>query len=263
MTGVSRGPIILDGAWGTELYRLGLAPGGCADSWNLLCPHAVEAVARSYVAAGSQLILTNTFQANKSSLTAHGLCRQRWEINRAGVAISKLAAGDRVRVFGSIGPVGGADEAAYRDQAEALAYAGADGLVLETMTRIEEARIGVKAAKSTGLTVFVSFAFVAGTKLTPEDAAMAMTDAGADGVGVNCDAGTHGFFEIVKRMRAACDLPLWCKPSAGLPDSRISPEQFAEKAKELISAGVDKIGGCCGAGPDFIRTLAKALEPRV
>src|ERR1035441_5169735 len=164
---LARGPLIADGAWGTQLQARGLAPGAAPDTWNLTHPERVEAVARSYVEAGSQVILTNTFRANAVAMEG-GL----EAINRAGVEISKRAAAGRALVFASIGPTGkmlmageiGEElaHAAFAAQAMALATAGADALLVETMSDIEEARLAVAAAKSTGLPVIVSFAFDSG-----------------------------------------------------------------------------------------------------
>src|ERR1035438_10214650 len=185
------GLLIADGAWGTELQARGLAPGAAPDTWNLTHPERVEAVARAYVEAGSQVILTNTFRANAVAMEG-GL----EAINRAGVEISKRAAAGRALVFASIGPTGkmlmageiGEEQAhaAFAAQAMALAAAGADALLVETMSDIEEARLAVAAAKSTGLPVIVSFAFDSGKSkdrtmmgATPEAVAAAMVEAGA------------------------------------------------------------------------------------
>lgn len=233
------------------MHRLGLAAGACADAWNLSHPDRVEAVARSYVEAGSRIILTNTFQANAVSLAEHGLAGRVRELNTAGVVISRRAAGDAVKVVASMGPCG--NEAAFVEQAEALAAAGADALLLETFTDIAEARIAVSAAKSTGLPVIASFTFARG--VSPEQAASAMVETGADAVGANCGDGIEGFVEICRRLRAACDLPLWMKPSAGLPENKVTPEEFAATAVELLAAGADIIGGCCGTTPEFIEKM--------
>ena len=148
--------VITDGAWGTEFQRRGLPPGVSADLWNLEHPEVVEDVARSYVEAGSQVILTNTFRANPIALANQGTSDHCAEINRRGVRISRSAAGEGTRVFGSIGPTGkrldageiDADNvtAAFRTQAEALAGAGVDALLFETFSDVEEARLAVRGA---------------------------------------------------------------------------------------------------------------------
>jgi methionine synthase I (cobalamin-dependent) len=271
------GLLISDGAWGTELQARGLAPGEAPDTWNVTHPGRVEAVARAYVEAGSQVILTNTFRANavamKGDLEA---------INRAGVAISKRAAAGRALVFASIGPTGkmlAAGEvtaeqvrAAFDAQAAALAAAGADALLVETMSDIEEARQAVAAAKSTGLPAIVSFAFDSGKNkdrtmmgATPEAVAAAMVDAGADAVGANCGVGVEYAAAICRRLHAACGLPIWIKPNAGLPKMEgtavcygTTAEFFASHYAALRDAGASFVGGCCGSNPDFIRALVSA-----
>ena len=145
-------PVVLDGAWGTQLQAQGLEIGANPDIWNLEHPERVEAVARGYVEAGSQIILTNTFGANRYILERHGLAARAAEINRAGAAISKRAAGGKALVFASIGPTGKMlmmgdvtpeeMQEVFREQAQALADGGADGLLIETMSDLEEVKVG-------------------------------------------------------------------------------------------------------------------------
>jgi 5-methyltetrahydrofolate--homocysteine methyltransferase len=190
----------------------------------------VEDVARAYVEAGSQVILTNTFRAN-----AIGMKGDLEAINRAGVEISKRAAAGRALVFASIGPTGKmlmageitAEEqarAAFAAQAAALAAAGADALLVETMSDIEEARLAVAAAKSTGLPVIVSFAFDSGKNkdrtmmgATPEAVAAAMVEAGADAVGANCGVEWSMPLPSAGACARRAIVPIWIKPNAGLP----------------------------------------------
>jgi methionine synthase I (cobalamin-dependent) len=203
-------------------------------------------------------------------------------INRAGVAISKRAAAGRALVFASIGPTGKmlvageitAEQVrgAFDAQAAALAAAGADALLVETMSDIAEARLAVAAAKSTGLPVIVSFAFDSGknkdrtmTGATPEAVASAMVEAGADAVGANCGVGVEFAAAICRRLRAACDVPVWIKPNAGLPKIDgasvrygTTAEFFASHYATLRDAGASFVGGCCGSTPDFIRALVSA-----
>jgi 5-methyltetrahydrofolate--homocysteine methyltransferase len=277
-------PIITDGAWGTQLQSLGLAPGECPDHWNLTHPEEVRKVAQRYVDAGSQVILTNTFGANRIMLAGHHLADKVKEINAAGVRISKEAAGTRAMVFASIGPTGkmimSGDvteedlSAAFTEQAAALAAAGADAIVVETMADIEEARIAVAAAHATGLPVVASMVFDSGKDkdrtmmgTTPETVAAELTEAGADVIGANCGLGIEGYIPIARRMRAATSLPIWIKANAGLPELangkityRTTPEEFASLAKELREAGVAFVGGCCGTSPDFVAALTRTLR---
>jgi methionine synthase I (cobalamin-dependent) len=278
------GLLITDGAWGTELQARGLLPGTNPDTWNLTHPERVEAVARAYADAGSQVILTNTFRSN--AVAMKGCAEADLEayldtINRAGVALSRQAAGQAL-VFASIGPTGKVlvsgeidseqVSAAFAAQAASLAAAGADALLVETMSDIEEARLAVEAARRTGLPVIVSFAFDTGKNkdrtmmgATPEAVAVAMVEAGADAVGANCGAGVEHVVPICRRMRAACDLPIWIKPNAGLPKIEgsairygTSAEFFASHYAALREAGAAFLGGCCGSTPDFIRALVRA-----
>jgi methionine synthase I (cobalamin-dependent) len=271
------GLLITDGAWGTELQARGLDPGVAPDTWNLTHPERVEAVARAYVEAGSQVILTNTFRANAVAMEG-----DLEAINRAGVAISKRAAAGQALVFASIGPTGkmltageiGEERvnAAFAAQAAALSAAGADALLVETMSDVEEARLAVAAAKSTGLPVVVSFAFDSGKNkdrtmmgATPEAVAAAMLEAGADAVGANCGVGVEYAAPVCRRLRAACGLPIWIKPNAGLPKMEgtavrygTSAEFFASHFAALREAGASFLGCCCGSTPAFIRALVSA-----
>jgi methionine synthase I (cobalamin-dependent) len=276
--------LITDGAWGTRLQELGLDPGEIPDAWNLAHPERVEQVAREYVEAGSDVVLTNTFRANRITLAAAGLADRTREINHAGVELSRRAAAGRARVAASIGPTGKMlmtgevtpEElhAAFLEQAEALAAAGADALLIETMSDLEEARIALRAARTAGLPVIVSFAFDTGRNrdrtmmgVTPEQAAAEMQAEGADAVGANCGAGIDRFPALCARMRQACSLPVWIKANAGLPEWRegravysTDPTEFAAHLRALVEAGASFVGGCCGTSPDFVRALIAARE---
>lgn len=280
---LSEAPVLTDGAWGTEMQARGLQPGDCPDEWNLSHPDRVEAVARAYVEAESQVILTNTFGANRIMLARHGLAEKAQEINRAGVEISRRAAGGRARVFASMGPCGkmlfagevSEEEVAqaFEEQSRALAEAGAAAIVIETMSDPAEARLAVAAAVATGLPVVACMTFDSGRDhdrtmmgTTPEEAAGVLTAAGADVVGANCGQGAEGYVGIAKRIRASTDLPIWMKPNAGLPvvsDGNVhydtTPQDFARHAQSLVEAGASFVGGCCGTAPEFIRELAARL----
>ncbi len=281
---VARGPVVTDGAWGTELQARGLDSGEFPDLWNLTHPDRVREVARAYVEAGSQVILTNTFGANRLRLRETALGNRVADLNRAGVEISRAAAAGRAKVFASIGPSGKMlisgetteDElrVAFEEQAIALAAAGADALVIETMADLAEAAIAVRAAKSTGLPVVACMVFDSGRQkdrtmmgATPEQAAAALAGAGADVIGANCGQGIAGFHVICQRLKAATQLPIWIKANAGLPqmvDGRphytTTPEEFAGHVPELLRHGARFIGGCCGSNPAFIKAVGAVIS---
>jgi len=278
------GPVVLDGGWGTQLQARGLEIGACPDIWNLTHPEKVEEVARAYVEAGSDLILTNTFGSNRFLLQKHDLADRAVEVNRAGVEISKRAAGDRAKVFASMGPSGvmlvmgevsmAELRTCFEEQAQAMADAGADGIVVETMADPEELRLAVTAAKKTGLPVVGCMVFDSGADkdhtmmgATPEQEAELLAKAGADVIGSNCGQGVAGFVAICGRLRAASDLPIWIKANAGLPQVvngqttyRQTPEEFAEFVPQLVEAGVNFLGGCCGTTPEFITAIKARLQ---
>ncbi len=281
---LGRGTVVTDGAWGTQLQERGLEVGACPDGWNLTRPEKVEEVARAYVEAGSQVILTNTFGANRFTLARHGLDGKVAEINRAGVEISRRAAAGQAKVFASVGPTGimlmmgevspEEVQAAFEVQCQALAEAGADAIVLETFSDPAEILLAVAAAKKTGLPVVACMTFDSGKDhdrtlmgTTPEQAAQKLTAAGVDCVGSNCGQGIEGFVKIAPRLKAATDRPIWIKANAGLPqivDGRTTyaqtPEGFAALVPALIESGVQFVGGCCGTTPEFIRAVKKKVE---
>ncbi len=277
------GPVITDGAWGTQMQTRGLPIGGCPDEWNLTHADKVQEVPQLYVDVGSQIILTNTFRANRVALADYGLADQVEAINRAGAEISCRAAGDKAHVFGSLGPSGkmlmmgevSEDDlsAAFAEQAQALAAGGAHGLVIETMGDLAELKVALAAARETGLPVVACMCFDSGADLdrtmmgtSPEQAAEELTAAGADVIGANCGQGIAGYVEICRRLRSATDRPIWIKANAGIPEMvndepvyTTTPDQFASHGPALVDAGVNFAGGCCGTGPEFIRALAERL----
>jgi methionine synthase I (cobalamin-dependent) len=281
---IAAGPVVTDGAWGTQMQARGLGAGECPDAWNLDHPDRVEEVARAYVEAGSQIILTNTFGANRFGLAKHGLAERTAEINRAGAEISCRAAAGRARVFASIGPSGvilmmgqTTEEQlhqAFDEQARALADGGADAIVVETMADPQEAKLAVAAARATGLPVVASMTFDSGKDrdrtmmgTTPEQAAEQLAEAGADVIGSNCGQGIEGYLPIAKRLRTATDRPLWMKANAGLPEVvdgqtmwEQTPDGFASYVPALVEAGASFLGGCCGTGPEFIRAVKEKLR---
>lgn len=279
---IAGGPVVTDGAWGTEMQARGLGVGESPDAWNLSHPDEVAAVAGAYAEAGSRIILTNTFGANRFRLEGDELAGKVVETNRAGVEQSRRAAGGRALVFASMGPTGkvlvmgdvSPDEmrAAFEEQAQGLA--AADAIVVETMSDLEEARLAIAAARGTGLPVVACMVYDSGKDkdrtmmgTTPEEAAVVLTEAGADVIGANCGQGVAGFVDLCRRLHAATDRPIWIKANAGIPEIvdgevvyQTSPDEFAGYAGRLIDAGASFIGGCCGTNPEFIKVLDSEIR---
>jgi len=281
---IKSGPVVTDGSWGTQMQKRGLARGECPDAWNLTHPERVLEVARQYVDAGSQIILTNTFGGNRLALKKFGLDHKAVAINTAGIEISKEAAGDGAHVFASIGSTGmmlvthETTEAELQDvfeeQAAAQAGAGADGIIIETMIDVAEAGIAAAAAKQTGLPVIVSMVYDAGEHKdrtmmgnSPEEVVAALSGAGIDGFGANCGQGIEAFLPICDRLRQATDLPIWIKPNAGLPEIvddrtvfRTTADEFAQFIPELVRTGAGFLGGCCGTDHKFVAAIRQAVD---
>ena len=273
------GPALLDGAWGTQLQERGLPVGEIPDLWNLSRVDRVEEVARAYVEAGSEIILTNTFRANRIALANRAELDRIRAINIAGVEISRRACAGEARVFASIGPSGKllvtravTEEqlhAAFAEQAAALADGGADALVIETMADLKEVELAIEAAKPTGLPLVACMVFDSGkqkdrtmTGVTPERAAEALTSYGADIIGANCGTGIEGYIPIAERLSAATSKPIWIKANAGIPEFvkgearyTMTADVFASHLEALFAAGVSFVGGCCGTSPQFISAL--------
>ncbi len=278
---------LADGVYGTELQAKGLLkPGECAELLNVDNSAAIKAVAQSYVKAGADVIMTNSLMAHRFGLEPFGLADRATELAEAAARIAKKAtAGTDVKVFGSFGSTGkivmmgdSPEEellAAFAETADSLARGGADAIVLETFNELAEAEIALKAVKSAcDLPVIVSMAFAYGPENsatmmgnTPADLA-AMAEANdAAAVGANCGVGPAEYVRVAKMLRAATDLPIWIKPNAGLPvvaddvtTFPMGPEEFASFVPQLLAAGANFIGGCCGCGPEHIRTIRKALK---
>ncbi|OGS27986.1 MAG: hypothetical protein A2297_06145 [Elusimicrobia bacterium RIFOXYB2_FULL_48_7] len=276
--------LISDGAMGTELMKKGLPPGYCPELWNEENPAAISAVSASYIAAGSDIILTNTFGASSIKLSKYGLENRSVELNKAGVEAAKqAAAGKDVMVFGSIGPTGefleplgelteAAMSEAFARQIDAMASAGADGLVFETMMSIEEAVCGLKAAKKiSSLPVVVSLAYDRNDKgfatmmgVTPEKAVKELTANGADIIGANCGISADAMLELTKTLKGLTNLPLWIKPNAGAPQNvsgktvyNETPGSMSSAMQKIVSAGASIVGGCCGTTPEHIKALRR------
>ncbi len=274
--------LVLDGAMGTMLQERGLAPGASPEGMNLERPEVVEAVHREYVAAGADIIVSNTFGGNRPKLSNYGLEGRVREINRVGVEICRRAAKADTFVAASVGPTGrflepvgdaGFDGMVeiFSEQISALAEAGADLLSFETFLDIRELRAAIIAAKtvcSLPLMALLTFDDGGRTVLgTPPEAAAVTLDAlGVDVIGSNCGLGIEGIYQILKRMRAVTSLPLIAQANAGLPELRDgvtvfpgTPAEMTAYHQSLIDLGVRVIGGCCGTTPAHIEAIQRAL----
>lgn len=282
LTRLRREVLIGDGAIGTMLYAKGVSLDSNFEHLNLIRPKLVGELAREYVAAGAQIIETNTFGANYTKLAAIGLGHKVAEINRAGAGIAREAAGNSVLVAGSVGPLvairGEEREQTpaemaqiFRMQCAALAEGGVDFLLLETFTSLRQLTVAVQAARETGLPVSASLAFLEGGRSgdgsSVESFCQAMEDAGADMIGANCGAGPLELLKIVKRLAALTDKPISAYANSGFPEYldgryiyRATPDYFAAMAQEMVAAGATLVGGCCGTTPAHIAALAQVLH---
>lgn len=282
-------PLVSDGAWGTFLYQRGLQAGECPELWNATHQADVAAIAESYIGAGADLILTNSFGGSPHKLASYGLAERAAELNEAAAALSRAAAGTDHFVLGSMGPtgvmlmMGEVDEETLAEgfavQAAALKKGGVDGLCLETFSALDEACLAIRAAKAvTGLEVACTFTFEktpAGEFRTmmgvsPEEMTEAVKEAGADIIGTNCGNGFEQMIEIVRAIRRVdATTPVLVHANAGKPlyvDGKTvfpeSPADMAARVDELLAAGANLIGGCCGTGPAHIRALAEKISHR-
>ena len=273
--------LVFDGAMGSLLYERGVFVTQNFEQLNVSRPDVVRKIHEDYVAAGAQVIETNTFGANCFRLDRHGLGDQVHAYNLAGARLAREAAGEDVWVAGSLGPSGLVPGVAtqaeldlafrtFSEQAAALVEGGADVLVLETFRHLEEIRIALDAARKAapGTPIIASMAFDPSETVadgsTPELVAATLRTWGADAIGVNCGDGPQLAVAITERMRGA-GLPLCVQPNAGLPrtvDGRLlymaTPEYFDVFARRTIQIGATMIGGCCGTTPDHVRWMAKS-----
>lgn len=280
-----KGVFVIDGAMGTQLIQAGAPVGSCYDYLNIESPDVVETVHRAYFDAGSDAVITNTFGANKYILKRHGHDDKVSHICYTAATIARKVAGDDRYVLGDIGPCGdfleplGAvkeDElkSAFAEQAAALVDGGVDGIIIETMTAIEEVCVAIDAVKSVcDLPVLVSLAYdPAGDEcrtmmgIGPADAVAKICDLGITAVGFNCGTlSMDGYVRLTETYAKAIgdkDILLLAEPNAGRPELidgkavyTLSPDDYAEAAEKIKAAGASILGGCCGTSPAHIEAM--------
>jgi 5-methyltetrahydrofolate--homocysteine methyltransferase len=285
---IKSGKILLcDGAWGTLLQTKGLKTNECPESWNLTHKDEIYNIAKSYADAGSDIIETNSFGANYFSLKRYNLEDKVSEINRLAASISHEAAENQKYVAGSIGPTGKMlfmnevteDEIynAFKEQAIALEQGGADIIIIETMTALDEAILALQAAKqNTKCTTIVTMTFNKTNEeeyrtmmgVSPAEMTKLMIAARANIIGANCGNGIEDMIHIVKEIRKINkNVPVIIQPNAGLPEFiesktiyKETPEMMASYIPELIKVGVNIFGGCCGTTPEHIKEFRKVIN---
>ena len=278
--------LVGDGAWGTMLQKSGLKVGECPEEWNVTHAREVRNIASLYARAGADIVLTNTFGGSFFKLKKYSLEARTRELNEAGARLS-IEGAPGCLVAASVGPtgeflapLGGVAEeemeTAFTEQISALLEGGVRIIVIETMTAIEEALCAVKAAKkldsSIDVVATMTFDPVPGgfKTMMGVDCARAvreLTDAGVDLLGSNCGNGIDQMIPITREIRGYTELPILIQSNAGSPELingetvfRQSPEYMAERVGELVAAGADIVGGCCGTTTDHIAAIKKAVD---
>jgi len=277
--------VLFDGGMGSTIVSLGLPEGECPESWNLTHSEVIREIHRKYLEAGSDVIETNTFGANRLRLASFGYDAQVEEINARAVEITKEVCPEDKFVAGNIGPCGGflkpvgkfsieELEESFLEQVKALAFAQVDFFSIETMYDLREALAVVRAVKRVSdLPIFVSMTFDKKPKgyftmmgNTLSEFAREAKKAGADVIGANCTLGSDGMIGLVEELRKNTDLPIIAQPNAGKPEliqKRLTypqnPKSFAEDTIKIVKMGANFVGGCCGTTPEFISEIRKRL----
>lgn len=275
--------LLLDGATGSNLRKAGMPVGISSEEWVLKNPEVLKELQRAYVEAGSEIVYAPTFGANRISLMNFGLEKQVTEMNRRLLAISKEAVGACALVAGDLTTTGKLLEPRgdlsyetlyqiYQEQIKALADAGADLLVAETMLSVDETVAALDAAQSVcDLPVMCTLSLEAdGTALyggNAVEAVMTLQEMGAAAVGLNCSVGPDQLEAVVANMKKVAQVPIIAKPNAGMPvinekgeaSYSMNVQDFARYTRKLVEAGAGIVGGCCGTTPEYIRELARVL----
>lgn len=282
-------PAVLDGGYGWLLQERGLPAGEAAESWNLHNPEAIEALHEEYAQAGARILTTNTFGATEPRLAMHGLDGRSEEVAHAAAAIARRVA-DRhdILVAGDVGPTGElleplgtltpeAAQALFAEQITGLVAGGADLILIETMSDLEETKAAVAAAQEVApnLPIIATLSFDTNLRtmmgVDPASAVRTLAEAGVDAVGANCGRGPDDMRQIAAQLEGASHdgILIVAQSNAGLPELdgesfvyTVDPAAMAEHALELRDLGVDVIGACCGSSPDHIRAMAAALHPQ-
>jgi len=273
--------LVSDGAWGTFLQDEGLQSGECPELWNETHPNVVRNIAESYIDAGADMVETNTFGGSKHKLEMFALGEKTYDLNFLGARLSRESAGESSYVLGSIGPSGailmmgevneGELYEGFLEQAKGLADGGADALCVETFSDLQEAELAVCAAKTTGLPVICTFTFENGFTMmgvTPEQYAAKMIGLDVDVLGTNCGNGLDGMIDIVCRIRkAAPEKPILVHANAGLPQTANgqivypeTPKSMGRMVSDIVTAGANIVGGCCGTTPEHIRRIRQEID---
>lgn len=276
--------LIADGATGTQLQKAGLPVGAAPERWNLENPQAVREHYQAYVDAGSDIILTNTFGGSRIRLEREGLVEECVKVNRRAAELAREIAGEKILVFGDMGPTGKLVAPlgplkeqdivdAFAEQAGALGAGGVDAILIETMSDPKEAKAALKGVKQVSdLPIIVSFSFDTRGRtmmgIKPAQVVQEFWDLGVTAVGANCGRTLSETLTAIKEMRQAVpEAVLLAKPNAGLPQADgtdvvydVTPEIMADYAQQFVEAGVKIFGGCCGSTPDHIQGIAKALK---
>ena len=281
---LARGPVILDGATGSNLMKAGMPRGACTEGWVKDNPQVLLDLQRAYAKAGSQIIYAPTFSANRHSLARHDMADRVQELNTALAAITKeiegvLVAGDMTTTGVPLEPLGDMESnrlfEIYQEQARALYEAGVDLIVVETMLALDETAVALEAIQSVcDLPVMCTVSIQADGGLyfggNCFDAVQALEELGADAVGINCSLGPEQLVSIVRNLRELIHIPLIVKPNAGMPVISdegeavypMDPETFAKHMEGLVEAGADLVGGCCGTSPEYIAALTAKLKEK-